>query len=135
MGRELNELIINENGVLKIKVDNINFNLNKASIRADAAKELDKIVEVMKEYPAMIIKIESHSDAIGSDSYNENLSDRRAKFTKNYIISKGIEKNRIESAIGYGEKRLLNRCVNGVWCSDKDHGTNRRSEFIIVQLE
>ncbi len=135
MSRELNELIINENGVLKIKIGNINFNLNKASIRPDAAKELDKIVEVMKEYPAMIIKIESHSDSRGSDSYNESLSDRRAKFTKNYIITQGIEKNRIESAIGYGEKQILNRCVNDVWCSDKDHGTNRRSEFIIVQLE
>ena len=135
MTKELNKLIVMENGVLKIKIDDIYFDLNKADIRADAAQELDKIVEVMKEYPKMVIKIESHTDSRGSDRYNEKLSDRRAKSTGNYIISQGIESNRIESAIGYGEKRLLNHCSNGVRCSNSEHDINRRSEFIIVSLD
>ncbi len=133
--KELNKLIVNENGVLKIKIDNIYFDLNKADIRPDAAQELNKIVEVMKEYPKMIIKIEAHTDSRGSDRYNETLSDKRAKSTANYIISQGIEENRIESAIGYGEKQLLNGCSNGVKCSKEEHDMNRRSEFIILKLE
>ncbi len=133
--KELNKLIVMENGVLKIKIDDIYFDLNKANIRPDAAQELNKIVEVMKEYPKMIIKVESHTDSRGSDRYNENLSDRRAKSTGNYIISQGIEANRIESAIGYGEKNLLNHCNNGVKCSNEEHDINRRSEFIIIKLE
>lgn len=135
MSKELNKLIIIENGVMKIKIDNIYFDLNMADIRPDAAEELNKIVEVMKEYPKMVIKIESHTDSRGSDRYNENLSDRRAKSTGNYIISQGIEANRIESALGYGEKQLLNGCSNGVKCTNEEHDINRRSEFIILKLE
>ncbi|WP_422861704.1 OmpA family protein [Flagellimonas sp. W118] len=133
--KELNKLIVRENGVLKIKIDNIYFDLNKADIRPDAAQELNKIVEVMKEYPKMVIKIEAHTDARGSDRYNETLSDKRAKATGSYIASQGIEAERIESAIGYGEKQLLNHCSNGVKCSKEEHDANRRSEFIIVKLQ
>ncbi|WP_165819328.1 OmpA family protein [Flagellimonas aquimarina] len=133
--KELNKLIVRENGVLKIKIDNIYFDLNKADIRPDAAQELNKIVEVMKEYPKMVIKVEAHTDSRGSDRYNETLSDKRAKATGSYIISQGIETNRIESAIGYGEKVLLNQCSNGVRCTNEEHDVNRRSEFIIVRLE
>ena len=133
--KELNKLIVEENGVLKIKIDNIYFNLNKADIRPDAAQELNKIVEVMKEYPKMVIKIEAHTDSRGSDGYNERLSDRRAKSTADYIISQGIEADRIQSAIGYGEQVLLNECKNGVRCSNEKHDVNRRSEFIIVKLD
>lgn len=133
--KELNTLIVRENGVLKIKIDNIFFDLNKADIRPDAAQELNKIVEIMKEYPNMVIKIESHTDSRGSNSYNESLSDRRAKSTGNYIISQGIGADRIESAIGYGEKQLLNHCANGVQCTNAEHDSNRRSEFIILNLE
>ncbi|WP_190810764.1 OmpA family protein [Flagellimonas sp. S3867] len=133
--KELNKLIVRENGVLKIKIDNIYFDLNKAEIRPDAAQELNKIVEVMKEYPKMVIKIEAHTDSRGSDRYNETLSDKRAKATGNYIASQGIEAGRIESAIGYGEKQLLNHCSNGVQCTTEEHDANRRSEFIIVKLQ
>jgi len=118
--KELNKLIINENGVLKIKIDHIYFDVNKAVIRPDAAQELNKIVEVMKEYPKMVIKIESHTDARGSDAYNESLSDKRAKATGHYISSQGIDAKRISSAIGYGEKQILNRCANGVKCSTEE---------------
>lgn len=133
--KELNKLIVKEDGVMKIKIDNIYFNLNKADIRPDAAQELNKIVEVMKEYPKMIIKIEAHTDSRGSDVYNERLSDRRAKSTADYIISQGIEDERIQSAIGYGEQVLLNECKNGVRCTNEQHDINRRSEFIVVKLD
>lgn len=133
--KELNKLIVSENGILKIKIDNIYFDVNKADIRPDAAQELNKIVEVMKEYPKMVIKIEAHTDSRGSDRYNETLSDKRAKATGSYIVSQGIEATRIQSAIGYGEKILLNQCSNGVRCTTEEHDANRRSEFIIVIME
>ena len=88
----------------------------------------------MTENPEMVIKIESHTDAIGSAAYNKYLSDKRAKSTKNYLISQGIDASRIESAIGYGEDRLLNDCGDGVSCSKQKHSENRRSEFIIVKM-
>ncbi|WP_394750897.1 OmpA family protein [Spongiimicrobium salis] len=133
--RILEEWSTVEQGVRKIKIDHIFFDLNKAEIKFEAAMELNKIVTIMKEYPKMIIKIESHTDARGSDNYNEALSDKRAKSTAEYIISQGIESHRIKSAIGYGEKKLLNGCSNNVQCSDRAHNINRRSEFIILNLD
>ena len=86
----------------------------------------------MREHPKMVIKIESHTDSRGGDRYNMKLSDRRAKATRDYIISRGIDASRIESAIGYGESQLLNKCSNGVKCTEEEHQLNRRSYFYIV---
>ena len=112
----------------------IYFDFDKFNIRTDAAAELDKLVEVMTTYPTMVIKIESHTDSRGKRAYNKYLSDKRAKSTRDYLISKGIEPERIQSAIGYGEERLLNECNVTVRCSSAKHQLNRRSEFIIVNM-
>ncbi len=130
----INELIVEEKGVLKIKIGIVYFDLGKYKIRNDAAIELDKIVFLMQEYPNMVIKIESHTDSRALDNYNLKLSDNRAKATRDYIISKGIDSKRIESAVGYGETRLINECKNKMPCSETRHQQNRRSEFIIVQI-
>ncbi|WP_322790496.1 OmpA family protein [Tenacibaculum tangerinum] len=60
------------------------------------------------------------------------MSDKRAKATRDYIISRGIVPNRIESSIGYGEKYLVNNCANGIPCTEEEHQENRRSKFIIL---
>ena len=128
------ELVHIDKGLKKFKIENLNFDLNKHNIRQDAAEKLNKLVEIMTEYPSIFIKIESHTDSRSSDSYNQKLSDRRAKSTRNYLISKGIDSHRIESAIGYGEQRLLNECSNKVKCSNDKHDVNRRSDFIITKM-
>lgn len=132
--KKLKELIVIEDGIKKLKTDMIFFDFDKSYIRKDASLELDKLVEVMTEYKDMVIKIESHTDSRGPDVYNKYLSDKRAKSTRAYLISKGISADRIESAIGYGEERLINECGNGVRCSREKHELNRRSEFIIVKM-
>jgi len=124
----LNPLII-EN---EIVINPIFFDFNKSNIRPDAAYELENIVAVMKEHNEMIIKIESHTDSRGNDKYNMKLSDRRAKSTRDYLISRGIDKERIESAIGYGESKLINDCDNNTKCTEAEHQKNRRSKFIIT---
>ncbi len=132
--KKLKEMIAVEDGIRKLKTEMIHFDFDKSYIRADASKELDKLIEVMTDYPNMVIKIESHTDSRGSSVYNDYLSNNRAKATKKYIISQGIDANRIESAIGYGEQQLLNECNGKVNCSEEKHYLNRRSEFIIVNM-
>ncbi|MFS4492745.1 OmpA family protein [Maribacter sp. 2308TA10-17] len=132
--RKLKEMIAVEDGIKKLKTEMIYFDFDKSYIRRDASEELDKLVEVMTEYPNMVIKIESHTDSRGKKAYNKYLSDRRAKSTRDYIISKGIAPSRIESAIGYGEERLVNGCDGSFACTEKQHFANRRSEFIIVNM-
>ncbi len=132
--RKLKEMIAIEDGIKKLKTEIIYFDFDKSYIRQDAGLELDKLVEVMTEYPTMVIKIESHTDSRGKRAYNKYLSENRAKATRDYIISKGIAPERIQSAIGYGEERLLNDCDGSVACTEQQHFLNRRSEFIIVNM-
>ncbi|WP_298485383.1 OmpA family protein [uncultured Maribacter sp.] len=132
--RKLKEMIAVEDGIKKLKTEMIHFDFDRSYIREDAAVELDKLVEVMTEYPNMVIKIESHTDSRGKRAYNKYLSDKRAKSSRDYIISKGIAAERIESAIGYGEERLMNECDGTVRCTEQKHYLNRRSEFIIVKM-
>ncbi|WP_412984806.1 OmpA family protein [Pontimicrobium sp. IMCC45349] len=122
--------LINDN---QIVINPIFFDFDKWDIRTDAQYELENIVNVMRDHPTMVIKIESHTDSRGSDRYNMKLSDRRAKYTRDYLLSRGIEASRIESAIGYGESQLLNECANGVKCSKEQHQLNRRSYFYILK--
>ncbi len=132
--QQLEERIVIEDGIRKLKIDMIYFDFDKFNIRKDAAEELDKLVEIMNSHPTMVIKVESHTDSRGKRAYNRYLSDKRAKSTREYLISKGIDPKRIESAIGYGEERLLNECNGTVRCSSAKHQLNRRSEFIIVSM-
>ena len=115
-----------------IVINPIFFDFDKWNIRTDAQYELENIVDVLRKHPDMIIKIESHTDSRGGDRYNMKLSDRRAKSTRDYIISRGIDASRIESTIGYGETQLLNKCANRVKCTEEEHQLNRRSYFYIV---
>ncbi len=132
--RRLKEMVAIEDGIRKLKTEMIYFDFDKFYIRKDASVELDKLVQVMREYPNMVIKIESHTDSRGKRAYNKYLSDKRAKSTKDYIIAKGIDASRIQSATGYGEERLINECDGTVRCTEANHLLNRRSEFIIVNM-
>ncbi|MDG1571491.1 OmpA family protein [Robiginitalea sp. M366] len=132
--RKLEERIIVEQGVRKLKTDNIYFDFDRYAIRDDAARSLDKLVDTMNEYPTMVIAIESHTDSRGKRAYNKYLSEKRAQSTRDYLIRKGIAPARIQSAKGYGEERLLNGCDGSVACSAAQHQLNRRSEFIVVSM-
>jgi outer membrane protein OmpA-like peptidoglycan-associated protein len=119
-----------------IQIKPIYFDLNKYTIRPDAAVELNKIVAVMKEYPSMVIELGSHTDCRGSSASNMTLSDNRAKASASYIVSKGISKDRITGK-GYGETKPVNKCkcegAMMVPCTEEEHQMNRRTEFIIVK--
>lgn len=117
-----------------INIKPIYFDTNKATIRPDAAIQLDKVVAVMKKYPEIGIRSSSHTDSKGRASYNEKLSDRRAKSTVAYIISRGIDPSRITGK-GFGETQLTNGCKDGVKCTPEEHQLNRRTEFVIIKKE
>jgi len=112
-----------------IVLNEIRFEYNKSNITKEAAFELDKAVETMKKYPNLVVMVKAHTDSRGSDQYNMSLSNRRAKSTVQYIISKGIAKNRI-SGQGYGKSEPKVACTT---CTDAEHAQNRRSEFLIVK--
>lgn len=111
----------------------IHFDLDKSFIRPDAEIEIAKIKAAMIRFPELKVNIESHTDSRASFKYNEGLSERRAQSTRNWLIANGIEANRL-TAKGFGEYRLLNHCSDGVKCSKAEHQENRRSMFLIPNL-
>jgi peptidoglycan-associated lipoprotein len=116
-----------------IRIENIYYDLDKADIRPDAAVELNKLIKILKDNPTIVIELGSHTDSRADDDYNLSLSRRRANAAAEYIITVGdIDEDRI-IARGYGETRLVNRCSNGVNCSEAAHQLNRRTEFTIIE--
>ena len=118
-----------------IQIENIYYDLDKWFIRPDAAKELDKVITVLKDHPSIVMELGSHTDARGRDEYNLSLSEKRAQAAVEYIMTKGnISTDRIV-AKGYGESVLTNNCGNGVRCDDRKHQKNRRTELRITDIK
>lgn len=121
----------NEKGEVQVQLEKIFFDFDKSNIREDAAKQLDVLVSLMKKYEYMEIEVSAHTDARGNDQYNLDLSKARAASTLEYIVSQGINRNRLRS-IGYGELQPLNKCDKEGICSDEEYDVNRRCEFKII---
>ena len=129
--------LINESGKsVKIKlgenfkVDNIYYDYDSWEINDEAAISLGRLLKLMKINPHISIILYSHTDSRGGDDYNLKLSQKRAESAKEYLVSNKIEPNRIR-ADGMGETKLVNRCEDGVDCTEEEHAINRRTKFII----
>jgi len=114
-----------------IRLSNIYYDFNDYKILPDAEEDLDRLVDLMNEYPEMIIELSSHTDVRGGKKYNLKLSQRRAESAKQYLVENGITGMRIKP-VGYGESMILNHCKEGVKCTDDEHRFNRRTEFKIL---
>lgn len=126
---ELDQIIIQKPIVLQ----NIYYDLDKWNIRPDAATELNKLVQVLKDNPRIQIELSSHTDSRAGDQYNLVLSDKRAKAAVDYLIANGIDSKRLKWK-GYGETKILNKCANKVECSEEEHQMNRRTEFKVIKI-
>ncbi len=110
----------------------INWNLGSATLTSEAKRIIDtRLMPVLAQNPGVKLEIASHTDARGSASSNQDLSNRRAKAVADYLITKGINSSLLV-ANGYGEKRLKNRCADGVSCTEREHSANRRTEFRLI---
>jgi len=116
-----------------IELNHIYYEFDKYNIKESAKVELDKVVTLLRQYPEMEIDLNSHTDSRGSENYNEWLSQERAQSAVNYIISQGIERQRV-TARGYGEGQPVNECLNTMKCTEDKHQMNRRTEFIIKNM-
>lgn len=121
-------------GMLMVNINPIYFDLDKSDIREDAAIEIEKVVRIMKKYPLINIDLGSYTDSRAPDDYNMKLSERRATSSRDWMIDRGINPERI-TAKGYGETQLVNECSNDVKCTEAQHQLNRRTEFVIVNPE
>ncbi|MEN2401014.1 OmpA family protein [Flavobacterium sp. MC2016-06] len=137
---KVNEILKQEKDVVKdnkdrliIKTDPIYFDYNMWYIRKESKVVLGRVVALMNKYPGMVIEIGSHTDSRGNAKFNENLSQKRANSTREFIIQSGINEKRV-TAKGYGESVPIIKCKTDDSCSEEEHELNRRSEFVIKNL-
>ncbi|MGZ0015458.1 OmpA family protein [Yeosuana sp. AK3] len=114
---------------LRLLADNIFFDSNKSDIKKELYRVMNKIIYILKEHPEMRLAIDAHTDNVGNDSYNLNLSNNRAASVLNYLVTNGISKDRLQSK-GYGETKPVIDCKNN--CSEENLQTNRRVELVIL---
>ena len=115
----------------EIVIPNIYYDYDKATLRPESQLVLDSILIFFNENKDLTIEIGSNTDSRGSDSYNLKLSQARAQSVVDYLVLKGVAKDRLV-AVGYGETKLVNNCSNGVNCTEEEHQKNRRTTFRIT---
>ncbi|MFN8275760.1 MAG: OmpA family protein [Flavobacteriaceae bacterium] len=114
-----------------IRLDNILYDLDKYDLRDESKIELDRLVQFMNDFPKVKIELSSHTDSRASNEYNNVLSQNRANAAIDYVVSRGIARERLKG-VGYGETQLLNECADGVNCTEEQHQRNRRTEMKVI---
>ena len=114
-----------------IRLNNIYYDFDDDKILPDAEDDLQLLLDLLRQYADMVIELSSHTDSRGNKSYNQDLSQRRAESAKAWLVERGVVESRIKP-VGYGESVILNKCTNGVKCTDDEHRFNRRTEFKIL---
>jgi outer membrane protein OmpA-like peptidoglycan-associated protein/tetratricopeptide (TPR) repeat protein len=114
-----------------IEVKNIYYDFDKFNIRPDAAKELDKLLVLMNEYPSLKVELSSHTDTRADNLYNIRLAQRRSRSAYNYLVMRGIDPSRL-IVNSFGENKLVVDCPDFSDCSEEEHQLNRRTEIIVL---
>lgn len=125
------KVIVSDDAV--VRMQNIYFGLNSSKLRNESIVEVDKLVKLLRDYPNVKMHLTAHTDSRGESKYNMQLSEARAQAVVDYIVGKGIPKNRISSK-GYGDTKPVNECAKGVECTEAQHKLNRRVEFSISKI-
>ncbi len=125
--------VVEKNGKLYFEMPPIYFDYNKWNIRSDSKKVLDKLADKLERYNTVYLKISSHTDSRGTDTYNQVLSSKRAESTRNYLALVGYVNARRMKFEGFGESQPIIDCDSKI-CTEEEHQTNRRSEFEIIKF-
>ena len=118
---------------LGLNLTPIFFDFNKSNIRSDAADILHKNIEILAKHPEISVLVYGFTDARGTENYNTTLSKKRANQVKDYMSTKGVKSKQLKRAIGKGEQFIINKCTEGIECTDAEHEQNRRVEFILME--
>ncbi|WP_117880158.1 OmpA family protein [Aureibaculum luteum] len=112
-------------------VEAVYFGFDKSIITPKAARELDKLGDILRNNKSIHVELSSYTDSRGNSDYNLKLSERRARASADYLVSQGIDRSRIK-AKGYGESKMVNKCIDGIECSEAAHEKNRRTEIAFI---
>lgn len=126
------DLVEKKEGQTVIKLKKFYFPNGQSKITSEIATELDKVVDAVRRFPNIELRIETHTDSRGGGSTNFRLTQQRSDNIKKYLLQNGVRESNVLYSIGYGETKLLNACKNGVYCIDLLHKENQRSLIVVL---
>ncbi len=126
------DLVEEREGQKVVKLKKFFFGNGVSKVSPDIAIELDKVVDFVERFPAVQLRIESHTDSRGGSATNFRLTQARSDAIKDYLVNHGVPTSNILYSIGYGEDKILNNCKNGVYCLEMLHRQNRRSLIVVL---
>ncbi len=128
----IEDLVVETENERVVKLDKFFFARGSANITSEIEQELDKVVEIVSQFPQLQLRIESHTDSRGGSSTNFRISQSRADAIKRYLQENGVSSSNILFTVGYGEDKIINQCKNGVYCLDFLHRQNERQLIVIL---
>lgn len=129
----LDDLVEEVEGQKVIKLNKFYFDKGKSVVNAAIAAELDKVVEAVRKFPELRLAIASHTDSRGGNSTNLKLSQNRSNAIQAYLLEQGVSQTNIIEALGYGEEKLTNKCINGAYCLEFLHKQNERTLIKVMR--
>lgn len=115
-------------------LENVSFSLNEPELLPCSFESLEKLFELLRTNPQLVVEIACHTDSRGDDEHSVQITQVQAQKVKDFLVKKGVRQDRLQ-AVGYGEKFLLNHCSNQIKCSNREHLQNRRTEYTILKIE
>ena len=131
----LEDLVEEKEDQTVIKLNKFDFIKGQTNLTPAARVELDKVVQIISDFPQLQLRIESHTDSRGSSSANFRLSQGRAENIKKYLLSKGASSSNISKTVGFGEDKILNHCTEGVYCIEMLHKRNERHLIVVLNYQ
>ncbi len=131
----INDLVKEQEGKTVLKLESFVFDRGKSDISPAIAQELNKVMDLVRAFPQIKMRIETHTDSRGSTLSNKRLSQKRADMMKSYLRGIGVADTNLSTAIGYGEERILNDCTNGVYCLEFLHNQNVRTLIEVLNFD
>ncbi|RNC91829.1 MAG: OmpA family protein [Allomuricauda sp.] len=127
-----NDLIEEKEGQKVVKLNKFYFGRNRTELNPIIIKELDKVVDFVKHFPQVQLRIETYTDSRGGSSTNYRLTKGRSDAIKKYLIDNGVSASNVLYSMGFGEEKLLNNCTNGAFCIEIMHQQNQRSLIVVL---
>ncbi len=126
------DLVEEREGQKVVKLDDFYFATSSVQLTPEITSQLDQVVEFVKAFPDVQLRIETYTDSRGGSSTNFKLTQSRSDVIKKYLVEQGVPSSNILYSVGYGEEKILNNCTNGVYCLEILHKKNQRSLIVVL---
>ncbi|MGY8913906.1 MAG: OmpA family protein [Flavobacteriales bacterium] len=133
--KALEDIVEEKENQTVLKLRKFYFGKGRSTVTPEIAMELDKVVDAVAKFPKLQLRIETHTDSRGSNSYNSKLSQERSEAIKKYLLQNGVNADNILFALGFGEEKITNNCTNGVFCLDMLHQQNERTLIVVLNYK